>query len=221
MLNFTPMVLLPPFLQRELGFPDMLVGYVVSWRGVGVMAGFFAAIFTARLDPRVGIVAGFGLQIGSGIWLMGMDFNISLDALCTNAFMQGLAVGLIWTPIATTAFSTLDTKLRAEGSAVFHLMRNIGTSFFISLSVAEVVRATGANYSRMTEHLSHYNKALSLPSVMGAWTLETVPGLSQLAREINKQAALIGYRNAFMMYTAMSVAAIPIALLAGKRRRAR
>ena len=28
--------------------------------------------------------------------------------------------------------------------AVFHLLRNIGSSFFISLCVAEIVRATGA-----------------------------------------------------------------------------
>lgn len=221
MLNFTPMVLLPSFLQRQLGFPDALIGTVVSWRGVGVMSGFFGAIFTAKLDPRVGMAGGFGLQIASGLWLMGMDFNISLVALSTNAFMQGLAIGLIWTPIATSAFTTLDPALRAEGVAVFHLMRSIGTSFFISLSVAEVVRTTSANYSRMTEHLSPYNKSLSLPSTMGGWTLDSVTGLGQLAREINRQAALIGYRNAFWMYTAMSIAAIPLVLMTGGRRRAK
>lgn len=167
------------------------------------------------------MAGGFGLQIASGLWLMGMDFNISLVALSTNAFMQGLAIGLIWTPIATSAFTTLDPALRAEGVAVFHLMRSIGTSFFISLSVAEVVRTTSANYSRMTEHLSPYNKSLSLPSTMGGWTLDSVTGLGQLAREINRQAALIGYRNAFWMYTAMSIAAIPLVLMTGGRRRAK
>ena len=40
---------------------------------------------------------------------------------------------------------------------MFHLLRNIGSSFFISLSIAEIVRATGANYSRMTEMISPYN----------------------------------------------------------------
>ena len=42
-------------------------------------------------------------------------------------------------------------------------MRSIGTSFFISISVAEVVRASGANYSRMTEMISPFNKTLGLP----------------------------------------------------------
>jgi DHA2 family multidrug resistance protein len=101
MLNFTPMVLLPSLLQNQLGFPDGLIGYVVSWRGVGVMAGFFSAMVMTRLDVRVGMVGGFGIQILSGIWLTSIDFNVSLFTLCTNAFMQGLAVGMIWTPIAT------------------------------------------------------------------------------------------------------------------------
>ena len=36
MLNFTPMVLLPPLLQQHAGFPDALVGQVIGCRGVGM-----------------------------------------------------------------------------------------------------------------------------------------------------------------------------------------
>ena len=36
MLNFTPMVLLPPLLQQQAGFPDTLVGQVIGCRGVGM-----------------------------------------------------------------------------------------------------------------------------------------------------------------------------------------
>ena len=61
MLNFTPMVLLPPLMQNQLGFPDGLIGFVISWRGAGVMSGSFMSIFAQRLDPRVGMVAGFGI----------------------------------------------------------------------------------------------------------------------------------------------------------------
>src|SRR4029079_2752359 len=95
MLKFTPMILLPSLLQNQLGFPDGLIGFVVSWRGMGVMSGFFAAMLTTRFDPRVGMIGGFGIQILSGIWLTSIDFNVELSTLCANAFMQGLAVGLI------------------------------------------------------------------------------------------------------------------------------
>ena len=220
MLNFTPMVLLPPLMQNQLGFPDGLIGFVVSWRGAGVMSGSFMSIYLQRLDPRVGMVGGFGLQIVSGLWLMSLSLDAQLPALCTNAYLQGLAVGLIWTPIVTTAFRTLNAELRPEAIALLHLTRSIGSSFFISIVVAEIVRTSAANYSRMTEFVTPYNKALGLPSAMGGWTTDSVAGLATIGKEITRQAAMLGYLNAFGMYTVVSMAAIPLVLMLGRKRRA-
>ena len=102
---------------------------------------------------------------------------------------------------------------------MFHLLRNIGSSFFISLSIAEIVRTTGANYSRMTEMIMPYNQALGMPSVTGGWAFDTVPGLAKFANEIARQAAMIGYLNAFMMYTVTSALAVVFVLMV--RRKAR
>ena len=219
MLNFTPMVLLPPMMQNQLGFPDGLIGFVVSWRGAGVMTGSALSIWAQRLDPRVGMVTGFGLQIISGFWLMSLNLDAPLMPLCANAYLQGAAVGLIWTPIVTTCFRTLDHTLRAEGIAVMHLMRSIGSSFFISISVTQILRATSANYERMTEVVSPYNKTLALPGSMGGWTLESTEGVARIAREITRQASMLGYMNAFVLYTAASVIAIPLVLMLGGRKR--
>jgi DHA2 family multidrug resistance protein len=103
--------------------------------------------------------------------------------------------------------------------AVFHLLRNIGSSFFISMCVAEIVRTTARNYSQLGEMISPYNPRLSLPWVMGGWTTETLPGLARLAKEINRQAAMIGYIEAFTMYTAASAAAMVLVMLMTTRRR--
>jgi DHA2 family multidrug resistance protein len=213
------MVLLPPLMQYQLGFPDGLIGFVISWRGAGVMSGSFLSIFLQRLDPRVGMVAGFALQIVSGVWLMSLNLDAQLPALCANAYLQGLAVGLIWTPIVTTAFRTLNPGLRPEGISLFHLMRSIGSSFFISVAVAELVRTAAANYSRMTEFVTPYNRTLATPSAMGEWTADSVAGLAGIAKEINRQALMLGYLNAFAMYTAVSLAAIPLVLMLGGRRK--
>ena len=86
-----------------------------------------------------------------------------MEILVVNSAVQGFAVGVVWVPMTVVAFDTLDAKHYAEATAVFHLLRNIGSSFFISLSIAEIVRATGANYSRMTEMITPYNRALTMP----------------------------------------------------------
>ena len=219
MLNFTPMVLLPPLLQQHVGFPDALVGQVIGARGVGM---------TVRLHDRgsdepASIRAsawrsGSGCRPWPGLWMLTFDLNVTMEILLLNSAVQGFAVGGVWVPMTIVAFDTLAAKDRAEASSVFHLLRNIGSSFFISLSIAEIVRTTGANYSRMSEMITPFNPALTMPSMTGAWNFDTVTGLAKLANEINRQSAMIGYLNAFMMYTATSAFAVVLALMVRRRR---
>src|SRR5882724_12069472 len=174
MLNVTPMVLLPPLLQQHAGIPDAMIGEVLAARGVGATIGFFAAMFIGRLDPRIGMTIGFGLQVISGLWLMSIDLNVGMDILIANSILQGMAIGIIWVPLTIASFATLDSRYWPEAMAMFHLLRNIGSSFFISLCVTDVVRVTAQNYSRMTEMISPFNKRLTLPWVMGGWDTDTL-----------------------------------------------
>ena len=220
MLNFTPMVLLPPLLQQYAGFPDTLVGQVIGCRGIGMTVGFLVSGLTSRIDPRMGMSAGFLIQVASGLWMLTFDLNVTMDILVWNSLIQGFAVGIIWVPLSVVAFDTLEPSHRAEAASVFHLLRNIGSSFFISLSIAEIVRTTGANYSRMTEMISPYSMALSLPWATGAWDVESAPGLARVAKEITRQSAMIGYLNAFAMYTVASALAVALVLVVRRRSRA-
>ena len=221
MLNFTPMVLLPAMLQTYSGFPDPIIGQVLGARGVGAVIGFFSAIFVARLDPRIGMTIGFVVQVISGIWLTQIDLNVDMTALVANSILQGFAVGIIWVPLTVATFRTLETRFWPEAMSVFHLMRNIGSSFFISISVAEIVRTSAQNYARMNEMLSPFNDRLALPWVMGAWTMDTQPGLARLAKEMDRQASMIGYLNAFALYTAASAAGVLLVLTMTKGKRAK
>jgi MFS transporter, DHA2 family, multidrug resistance protein len=218
MLNVTPMVLLPPLLQQHAGFPNTLIGEVLAARGAGATIGFFVAMFIGRLDPRIGMSIGFSLQVISGLWLMSINLDVPMEILVANSMLQGMAIGIIWVPLTIASFATLDSRFWPEAMAIFHLLRNIGSSFFISLCVADVVRVTARNYSRMTEMVSPFNQRLALPWVMGGWDTGTLAGLSRLSKEIGRQAAMIGYLDAFAMYTAASAGAVILVMLVRRRR---
>ncbi len=213
MLNFTPMVLLPPLLTGQAGYTDSLVGFVVAGRGVGGCLGFLIAGFAGRIDARISMTAGFGMLLIAGIWLMQIDLNVSYATLTANAVLQGLSIGLIWVPLTTVTFSTVSQAHMAEATAVYHLLRNLGSSFFISICVSEIVRATSTNYERLVEALTPFNKLLNLPYVMGAWNLESIGGLAQVSNEITRQATMIAYLNAFGLFTAACALTIPLVLL--------
>src|ERR1043166_5687079 len=88
MLNFTPMVLLPPLLQQHVGFSDALVGQVIGSRGIGMTVGFMTAGFMSRIDPRIGMALGFSLQTVAGLWMLTFDLNVTMEVLTLNSAVQ-------------------------------------------------------------------------------------------------------------------------------------
>ena len=214
MLNFTPMVMLPPMLQDLAGFPSAVVGELVAARGAGAILGFFLAIYVGKLDPRIGMSAGFVIMAASGWLMMQFDANVSWWDVALVSWMQGVAVGVTWVPLTVATFATLDRRYFPEASSVYHLMRNLGSSFFISVSVTVLVRTSGVNYGRLAEFVSPYNEALTTIDIAGA------AGLAALGGEVGRQAAILGYLNAFTAYTCVSLAALPLVLLLRIRRAA-
>jgi DHA2 family multidrug resistance protein len=212
MVNFTPMALLPPLLEGVGGYPSSIIGLLVGMRGVGALAGFFAAMYFGRLDPRIGMLLGFVLLGGTG-WYMGQfDPNVGVGSVIATSLIQGFAIGLAWVPLSIATFSTLDRRYLSEGTALFHLLRNIGSSVFISISVALIQRTSQVNYAEIGEAVTPYNERLNYPDLTGLWTTDTLQGLARLSREISRQATMIGYLNAFHLYALACVAVLPFIL---------
>ncbi|MET4697917.1 DHA2 family multidrug resistance protein [Constrictibacter sp. MBR-5] len=218
MLNFTPMVMMPPMLQNLMGYPDAIIGELLAWRGAGAVLGFFLAMYVGKLDPRIGMSVGFLMLAGSGVLMMNFDTNVTPHDVAVVSATQGVAIGLIWVPLVIATYATLDPRHLAETSSVFHLMRNLGSSLFISLSVTTVVRSGNANYQRMTEFASPYHEPIARGIADDRWSLETIDGLARFAREIHRQAAMIAYLNAFALFTLACLAALPLILLVRVRR---
>ncbi|MBU2533469.1 MAG: DHA2 family efflux MFS transporter permease subunit, partial [Alphaproteobacteria bacterium] len=201
MLNFAPVVLLPPLLQNHAGYPDTAIGIFIGWRGFGTLIGFFIAMMTSRFDPRVMMMTGFFLQGYGGYQMMQFDLNVGEAELAFWSIVQGSGIGVTWVPMTIVTFYTLRPDLRAEAMAMYHLLRNFGSSLFISIAVAEIVRSTGSNYARMVEVVSPFNELWSMPWSSGAWSIDTLEGMAKFSREITRQAVMIGNVNAFLMYS--------------------
>jgi DHA2 family multidrug resistance protein len=210
MLNFTPMVILPTMLKGLSGYPESIIGTLLGFRGVGAVLGFFASMWIGKLDPRVGITLGFAIQAFSGWDMMGFTPDTTAPRIAVNSVLQGLSVGLIWVPLTTATFSTLPQAVFPEASAVYHLLRNLGSSVFISLSVLTVVRTSTISYAELTAFINPFNKVFSHPQYIDAFDITTATGLLGLSGELERQAAMIGFINAFGIYTLASLLVLPL-----------
>jgi DHA2 family multidrug resistance protein len=181
---------------------------------MGSGIGFLLAMPMARLDPRISLAIGALLQAATGLWMMSFDLNVDMNTLLMCNVLQGISIGVSWVPLTVITFWTLAPGDRGEAMSMYHLLRNFGSSLFISIAVAEIVRTSAANYARLGEHISPYNRVLDMPWAMGAWAVDSAPALAKLSNEITRQSVLVGYINAWMLYTIVALAWLPLCLLA-------
>ena len=210
MLNFTPMVMLPPLLKTLSGYPDAIIGILLGWRGMGALIGFFSANWVGRMDSRIGMTAGFLLQAWSGWVMTNFTIDVSMTEVMMTSFAQGLAVGLIWVPLVNATFSGIDRKHMAETTTIFHLLRNVGSSIFIALSVMTVMRSAASNFSRLREFVSPFNEALKDYGISAFHGYANLEKLAQVKAELADQAQMIGFLNAFGLYTMMCLLVMPV-----------
>ncbi len=141
------------------------------------------------------------------------DINVTEFSIFWSHYLMGLGQSVAFTPMAVMAFTTLPKHKITEGSAVFTMMRNFGSSLFISLSVMVLVRSTSINYARLTEFVTPFREAFLFPTLPTNWSMESLTGLLSLSREVQRQAAMIGYVNAFYMMALAAFLSVPLAFL--------
>ena len=175
LLNFTPITLLPTLLQNLRGYPDSVIGYVLAIRGLGTLAGFFFMIVGSRIDPRLMVAVGFATQRISGWYMAHADLNVMLEDLFWPMIVQGFGVGLLWPSITAITFSTLNQKYLDEATGFYHLIRNMASSIYISISVAIIMRTSSQRYAEMIDQVSPFSQNFDLPlSLIHILTLPTI-----------------------------------------------
>ncbi|MDP6692574.1 MAG: DHA2 family efflux MFS transporter permease subunit [Alphaproteobacteria bacterium] len=213
MLQYTPMVLFPPLLQELRGYPDSIVGYLLGARGVGNFLSFFIVVQFTRFNPRLCLFTGLALQAVAGSWMASLDINMTTADVFWSNILHGIGFGTAYTPMAVLTFSTLPMRLLTQGNAVFALLRLLGSSIFIALTLVVYFRSSAEASVNLSGLIDAFDpRKLSIwVSTLGA--VDQPPLHLRLLTEVRQQAAMIGYINAFYLLTLASALAAPLAFL--------
>lgn len=218
---FATLALLPPFMQQLMGFPVVTTGLVLAPRGMGTMVAMvLVGRLIGRLDTRLLIGFGLSMMVLSLSIMTTFTIDVSIPVVVWTGVLQGLGFGFVFVPLSTATFSTLAQKLRTEGTAIYSLMRNIGSSIGISLVVTVLARSAQVNHAELAVHISPFRQPLdpaNLPQVLD-WS--TATGVYLLNTLTTREAATIAYLNDFRLIMYVTLAALPLLLLMKGRKKA-
>ncbi len=68
--------------------------------------------------------------------------------------MQGIGLGLVFVPLSTATFATLEPAMCPQGTALFSLVRNLGSSIGISAVQALLVHNTTVAHASLAASLN-------------------------------------------------------------------
>ena len=207
------MALLPPMLQHLMGYPTVTTGLLLAPRGVGVM---ITMIVVGRLvrtvDARLLILCGLLLTAWS---LHAMtDFTIVMGSgpVIVTGVIQGLGLGLVFVPLSTLTFATLEVRFRTDAASLFSLVRNLGSSVGISIVVSLLARNAQVNHAVLAGHVTPFNPALAAYDAAFA-AMAPASATALLNAEVTRQAYMIAYLDDFKLMMFVTLAAIPMLAL--------
>lgn len=219
LLLYSVMALLPPFLQHLKGYPVIAIGEIIAPRGIGTMiAMLFVGRLLSRIDPRWFILTGLIIAAIATWEMTGFTIEVDFRFLLVNGFIHGFGLGLIFVPLTTVTFSTLEPRMRTEGTSIYALLRNTGSSIGISIVVALLTRSTEGNIIELSWRANFDADAVRDMLQAGGASVDRLQAVTVIYEELARQAAMIGYLNDFTLIFWLTLVPMPLVFLIRRRR---
>jgi DHA2 family multidrug resistance protein len=168
----------------------------------------------AKVDARILVVIGFLLTAQSLYTMAGFSPQMDDRLILVSGVVQGLGMGMVFVPLSTITFATLDARYRTDATALFSLVRNLGSSIGVSVVSMLLSRNIQVNHTELSAFVNPYNpnlQAMSPAAVSG-----DPVALSQIDGLVNMQSQMISYNNDFWLLMLMTLVAVPFVILLRK-----
>ncbi|MGY2260586.1 DHA2 family efflux MFS transporter permease subunit [Pseudomonas sp. SDO55104_S430] len=204
------MALTSPMLDEILGYPPDTTGALTLPRGAGlVMAFLLTGRLPERFDRRFFVAAGVALVIYAN-WLM-LAYSPLMDwpPVAIAGALQGIGIGMSMASLAKVAFSTLDPKLRPEGTGLFNLLRSYGSTLGVAIVQIYFFNNTQAMHQALGANITPYSAASHGASM-------SLPALEGINHLVTHQAAFIAVIDQFKILMVAMLVVSPLVIFLRK-----
>ncbi len=216
---FGGLVLQPILLEGLLGYPIVTTGLVMAPRGVATAV---AMIVVGRIIKKVDArwIVGTGMAVSAyASWEMTKySLEVNTWAIIWPALFQGAGLGLIFVPLSTIAYTTLERSRMAEAAGLYSLVRTIGAAAGISVVTTLLTRQSQVIWNELGAHITRYNPAVTA-YLRPLHLSPTDPhALALLAAQVGRQAEMSALDDVFKLTAWSFVLMLPLVFLLRRQR---
>ena len=207
-LSFASTVLMPQFLQTQLGYTAQKAGMVLSFGALVLLMELpLVGQLTTKIQARYLIAFGYLTLAGSMyISTQRIDLSLSFGEATWLRILQYVPLGFIFIPASTAAYNGLPAEKNNAVAGLVNFVRNIGSSVGTSLVTTIIVRRAQFHQQRLTDHTtlvdSDFSKAVAaltqqlIRAGLSAYDAQR-QALARLYGSVKAQATTLGYIDTY------------------------
>src|ERR1700723_738446 len=213
-------ILLPQFLQNDLGYTAQQAGMALSPGGIALAFMMpVAGILATKFDPRVIIAFGFAITSFGLFHVTNIYLGVSFSTMVTYRVIQVIGIPLIFIPISTLNYVGVPRNKFNQVSGISNFMRNVGGAIGVSMLNNFITRQGQIHRSSLTAHTNHANpfferqlNAITQNFIaMGmSATDASHRALAQISAQVDLQSSVLGFVNAFWVLGLMTLLLVPL-----------
>lgn len=208
MTYFAGVVVLPLWLQQDMGYTSTWAGITAA--SLGVIA-IVASPIVGRLTDKVDVrwLVTFGMLIFAGVSFVASRANtqISFEWLFLIRLPWGIGLACFFIPLITLSLTGLPREMIASASGLFNFCRQLALSFGTSLSVTLWDRRQAFHDQILSAHTG-----VSDPATQQWLGQAQAHGMSlkqaygELTEGISKQSFMLGINDLYLLFGVIFVA---------------
>jgi len=219
-------VLLPLFVQSQLGYTATEAGMVISPGGFAVMAMMpVVGILVGRTDSRWLIAFGLVTTALSLFNMTRFDTTVDYATVVWARIYQSVGLAFLFIPVNTIAFLGLPPGKNNDASAIINMMRNLGGSFGIAIATTVLARRQQVHQNVLVGHVTPWSPQYdsTIQALQKAYLVGTANAAdalhqaqAQLYAMVQRQAAMLSYIDAFLLLAVIFTGLVPLVFLLRK-----
>lgn len=213
---------LPQLVQQDFGYTATLAGLLLSPGGAVTMVMMFVVgRVAAKVQPKYLIVAGALLIALSMYGMTNVYADLGFWFMARSRMLLGVGLPLIFVPIMAASYDGIEPSKTDQASALINAARNTGSSIGVSIVSNVLTHREQFHQSRLVESvlpssIQYQDTLQQVTSYFTAHGSSLVQAHDQaiqwIGQQVQAQASLLAYMDAFWVLMLISLSAVPLAL---------
>lgn len=208
-------ILIPQFLQTQLGYTSERAGWALSPGGVALAILMpVAGALAMKIDARKLVAFGFIVTSVSLFKLTFVSTTIDFNSMVWLRVLQVAGLPFIFIPISTLSYVGISRDQNNQVSGISNFSRNLGGAIGVSILTTFIARHQQISRSDLTSNLNQGN--VFFKNYFAALTSQAhgvTPALARLDQLVRQQANTLAFVNAFWVMGVAVACLVPLPFL--------